>query len=289
MSNSKNIVWLASYPKSGNTWFRVFLSNLLQDTDSPVSINNLKDIPIASSRDIFDDVSGISSSDLTHDEIDRIRPSVYQKLSDDANEIFYFKIHDVYHFLPDNTPLIPPGATKGIIYFVRNPLDIVVSFAFHANKSFNEIISYMNSEDYAFCDKNSLLPGQLRQKLASWTTHIENWTSVPMCPVHIIRYEDMHGKSKETFTKAVEFLGLDKTGNQIEKALKFSSFETLKNQEASEGFKERPVNSDAFFRRGKTGSWKEHLSNEQVNKVIHHHKQMMIRFGYLTEDITLLG
>ena len=69
MDDLKKIVWLASYPKSGNTWFRVFLSNLLSKANQPVDINNLFAAPIASNRQLFDEATGLSSSDLTADEM----------------------------------------------------------------------------------------------------------------------------------------------------------------------------------------------------------------------------
>lgn len=77
----KNIVWLASYPKSGNTWVRVFLTNLLRDSDCPADINQLEMTPIASNRSVFDDVVGMKAADLSYDEVDRLRPEVYRFLS----------------------------------------------------------------------------------------------------------------------------------------------------------------------------------------------------------------
>ncbi|HJX72016.1 MAG TPA: hypothetical protein VJ346_08695, partial [Bacteroidales bacterium] len=74
MNEQKKIVWLASYPKSGNTWFRIFLTNLLNHTNEPVDINNLYPSTIASSRSLFDEATGLESSDLTLDEIELLRP-----------------------------------------------------------------------------------------------------------------------------------------------------------------------------------------------------------------------
>ncbi|NOZ51459.1 MAG: sulfotransferase domain-containing protein, partial [Chloroflexi bacterium] len=80
------IIWLASYPKSGNTWMRVFLTNYLRDSDEPAEINNLDGGPIASARDIFDRVIGVESSDLTAEEIDRFRPAVYEQVAAESDE-----------------------------------------------------------------------------------------------------------------------------------------------------------------------------------------------------------
>ncbi len=88
----RNIIWLASYPKSGNTWFRVFLTNLLWGGGEPVEINKLMRTPVAGARDLFDETVGINASDLSHDEVDRFRPDLYRYLSDQAKQRRFFKM-----------------------------------------------------------------------------------------------------------------------------------------------------------------------------------------------------
>ena len=96
------IIWLASYPKSGNTWFRGFLTNLLRDADTPASINELERTPIASARGVFDNNMGFEASDMTADEIDRLRPELYIHLAENAKEPLFMKIHDAYTDVVDN-------------------------------------------------------------------------------------------------------------------------------------------------------------------------------------------
>ncbi|KAB2870631.1 MAG: sulfotransferase domain-containing protein, partial [Bacteroidales bacterium] len=96
MDDLRKIVWLASYPKSGNTWFRVFLSNLLSESDQPADINNLYATPIASSRELFDEATGLSSAELTLDEIDILRPGVYSYAARNSKEILFQKVHDAW-------------------------------------------------------------------------------------------------------------------------------------------------------------------------------------------------
>ena len=126
------IFWLASYPKSGNTWFRIFLTNLLREACAPADINDLKESPYASARAMFDEFTGIEASDLCADEIDRLRPELYRYLADHAEGPFFMKIHDAYTLVADNQPLIPTAASTGALYFIRNPLDVAVSFAHHS-------------------------------------------------------------------------------------------------------------------------------------------------------------
>ena len=96
----RGIIWLASYPKSGNTWLRIFLRNLLSGEDGPAALDEIG-FTIASSRALFDDLSGIDSSDMTHDEIDRLRPRVYEQIVDRAEELpVFMRTHDAYTYLP---------------------------------------------------------------------------------------------------------------------------------------------------------------------------------------------
>ena len=126
-----NIIWLASYPKSGNTWFRIFLTNLRGDNDQPADINDLDCTPIASARESFDDEVGIEASDLTPDEIDRLRPAVYETLAAHADEPLFMKVHDAYTLVDGASPLFPKTATRelfisfAIPWMWRSPSHII--------------------------------------------------------------------------------------------------------------------------------------------------------------------
>lgn len=273
---------LASYPKSGNTWFRMFIANLLEDKDQPVSINESKTDIIASSRETFDEITGFEASDLTADEIDNIRPDVYRYIANNAEETVFMKIHDAYTFLADGSPLIPSEGIKAI-YILRNPLDVAVSYSFHCDCDFDEAISDMARKDCCFCGKTDKLAPQLRQKLLTWSEHVESWVDNAEVPVHVIRYEDMKSNPFETFKNAANFAGLFYDDEKIKKAIGFSDFNTLNKEEKKEGFKERIAKDSLFFREGKTGGWRKHLSEEQAKLIVKEHEKIMKRFGYLDD------
>jgi len=275
------IIWLASYPKSGNTWFRVFLTNLRGEEEGPVQINRLDSTPIASARSIFDDEAGIEASDLTFDEIDRFRPEIYEHLAEQAEETPFMKVHDAYTSNDNNIPLFPEEATAGAIYIIRNPLDVAISFAHHSGWDYDKAILRMADAKSAFCGKPKRLHNQLRQKLLSWSSHVKSWTEQSFFPVCVLRYEDMKLNSVETFEKAVQFSGLEYGREEILKALELSSFEELRRQEKEDDFKEKSPSSDMFFRKGKIGSWREELTEKQAEQVMHDHREVMRRFGYL--------
>jgi aryl sulfotransferase len=268
---SGGIIWLASYPKSGNTWFRTFISNLLNEMDEEIGINQLKTDGIFSSRLIFDSITGVEASNLTAEEIDRLRPKIYNHLARYAVNPLFIKVHDAYTYLEDGTPLMGTENAKAV-YILRNPLDVAVSFANHASKDLDQIIKNMAENSFAFCGNRNKLANQLRQQLLTWSAHVESWAQATEIPVHLIRYEDMKLEPIPTFTKAVRFIGLDFGEEQIKKAIELSDFEKLKAKEEVEGFKERPYKTAAFFRKGEVGDWRNHLTEAQRDKLIADHE-----------------
>ncbi len=278
------IVWLASYPKSGNTWMRIFLTNYRRNAESPVNVNNIDSTPIASARHVFDDATGINSGDLTSDEIDFYRPQVYIHLANHSDETLFIKIHDAYVYLPDCRPLIPREPTQGAIYIIRNPLDVAVSYSNHNGKPVAWVIQRLNDDDQSLAKIELGEDEQLRQRLLTWSNHVKSWVEEPDFPLLLIRYEDMIEKPVETFTRVVRFIGEEEDAARIQRAIEFSRFEVVQKQEQEHGFEEKPTKSAAFFRKGKNGSWREALSEAQAKQLIDAHREVMRRFGYLTEN-----
>lgn len=284
----KNIIWLASYPKSGNTWFRVFLTNLMASSGIPAQINHLVETSISSSRKIFDDYAGLSSSDLTYEEIDRLRPEVYRMQSMESNELLFKKVHDKFYKVNDKQLLFPPEISKGVVYIIRNPLDVLVSFAYHRSTQVNNMIPILNDPNFSICDNKYKLHGQLRQFIGSWSDHVKSWSEQTMIPVHIIRYEDMVNSAFTCFSQVVTFIGLEKTECQIKDAIQKSDFVVLSKQEKENGFREKMINSKSFFRKGTIGDWQNHLDKENIKNVITNHKDVMLKYGYLDSNNELL-
>jgi Sulfotransferase domain len=282
------IIWLASYPKSGNTWFRVFLTNLTQDSDTPADINDLERTPIASARPLFDDAAGVEASDLTHDEIDRLRPLLYEQLAENSEETLFMKVHDAFTVTSDGTPMFARAATRGAIYFIRNPLDVAVSYAHHSAAPIDRTIKSMGRANHALVSNPNRLHNQLRQRLLTWSGHVLSWVDEPGLPVHVMRYEDMKRNTFDVFRGAVRFAGLPDDRARIEKALSFSEFSVLQAQEQELGFREKMPRSKSFFRKGETGSWREALTERQVQQIIADHGPVMRRFGYLGPDGTIV-
>jgi hypothetical protein len=277
------IIWLASYLRSGNTWLRVFLRNYLLGTDKPVNINKLGGF-IACDRTIFDDIVGVEAANLTFDEIEHYRPKVYENLATRNDEPILIKIHDAVTLTDEGYPIVSEQATLKAVYLIRNPLDVAVSLAHFFNTTTGKSIDYMANSDAALNENRNKTSNWLRQRLLSWSEHVKSWIDQTYFPVHVVRYEDMVNKPVETFSSVTEFLGMGEDEARIRKALEFSSFDILNKQEQSEGFREKPPQIESFFRQGKAGSWHNELTDQQCDRIVADHTEVMRRFGYLTEN-----
>ena len=282
-------VWLASYPKSGNTWFRMLVANLAA-TDKPVDINDLPEHGgIASARYPFDHLTLIDSGLLTHEEVDALRPRIYEELrrgtEDDEDEqaepVRLVKAHDAYTYTAHGEPqLAGKRGADGAILIVRDPRDVAPSLANHNASTIDEAIASLNDPAATFCGSVDRQPNQLRQQLLGWSGHARSWLEQTDVPLHLIRYEDMFADTESVFRRALAFAGREASDEQIARALRFAHFEELKKQEAEKGFREAPRTSAGFFRRGQTGAWRDELTTEQIERIERAHAPMMRRLGY---------
>ena len=263
---------------------RILLTNYLRNADEPADINSLDGGPIASARRVFDDSVGIEASDLTQEEIERYRPFVYEQISAQATEALFLKVHDAFTYTPYGYPLISKAATAGVIYMLRNPMDVAVSFAHHSASSVERMVNKMGEADFAFVDNPLRLYNQLRQRLLTWSGHVTSWVDEPGMRVHVVRYEDLKAEPLVVFREVIRFCGLEEDQPRLEKAIEFSRFENAQKQEADHGFGEKMPGAKAFFRKGQVGSWREELTPDLVQKLIADHAEVMRRFGYLDEN-----
>lgn len=286
------IVWLASYPKSGNTWTRALLANYIRDRDEPVHINNLGGGPIASARQAFDDNVGVEAADLLPEEVERYRPGVYEQIAAELAERdnpSFLKVHDAYTYNTEGMPLMSKAATQATLYIVRNPLDVAVSFAHHSGVKVAKSVKWMNQDDFSFVGRDDRVFNQLKQRLLTWSGHVTSWIDEAGLNTLIVRFEDLKADTAGTFGRMVRHAGLEYDEARVEKAVDFASIARLQEQEAEHGFGEKPFGMKSFFRRGKVGGWREELGEELAAQVIADHGDVMRRLGYLDEtgDVVL--
>ena len=282
-----SIFWLASYPKSGNTWLRAFLTNYLRSTNEggsavPASINDLFGGPSPVLRDFFDEFTGLDSSNLTPGELCAYRTLFHELLAQEMPSPAYLKVHDAYA-LAGGRSIFPRTATAGVVYVVRNPLDVAVSYAHYRQQPLDDTIDWMNDPTAAEGDGSRGIRLFLPQPLGTWSDHVSSWLNQRHLTVHVMRYEDMIAAPEAAFGAFVRFAGLDFDHARLARAIDHSAFERLRFQEARSGFREKSRTAPCFFRAGMAGSWRACLQPGQVRKLVAGHGPMMERLGYLAE------
>jgi len=274
-----NLMWIASYPKSGNTWMRLFIENYLQNASRPVDINTIFARSTAEAEaHRFQRYAGQGREvkDLTVEEVCAIRPLVHQDMARAANGTIFVKSHNYLGEFA-GYPLHNSGVTSGAIYIVRNPLDVVISLARYFNLSVDEAIESMAQEMTSTSNEVLHVP----QIITSWSLNVKSWTQVPEDSVLVLRYEDMLDNPLKVFRKVESFLGQRRDPKRLRKAVRFSSFDQLKSQEKQHGFIEKYENAQSFFRRGRKDQWKDELTEQQAARIIDDHGTQMARFKYL--------
>lgn len=284
-SASKNIVWLASYPKSGNTWTRILFANLVgqgTDNDTDDMRVNLAG-SISSHRPRFDYLTGLPSSDLTDDEIDLLRPALYREVNGQAQKMLHVKVHDAYHLNNAGDPIFPADISVGAIYIIRNPMDVAISYAYHqGHEDFTKVVRQMGAKNNALAGGHK---SQLRQKTMGWSGHYRSWTQQTEIPTLVIRYEDMLADTISCLKKMALFLGLPEAADdaRIKQAVAQSKFEKLREQEDEKQFIEKPEKAERFFRSGRAGEGAEKLSEQLQRKIVEDHHGVMAETGYLSQ------
>lgn len=271
------IIWLASYPKSGNTWLRAFLHNLMRNATTPIEPNRLNELTLGDGmvRFFAAHTKGRATTEMTPAEIAALRSAVQHDLARSSRDSVLVKTHN-WLGLDSGHPCIDMSVTSGAIYVVRNPLDVAPSLADHFGLDLDQAIAQMADPEARTANLKHRVP----DVMSSWSNHVRSWTGQANKRLHVMRYEDMLARPLPSFTRLTRFLGLPASPERIERAVRFSSFETLKDMETRQGFVERSSHSKAFFRAGQAGQWRRILSPEQVRRICADHREQMRGFGY---------
>jgi hypothetical protein len=271
------VIWLASYPKSGNTWLRAFLHNLFRKPGEAYDINRLADFCTSESAlGWYSEVAGGPVQGMSLAEIARLRPKVHRRLTQIFPDNVFAKTHNAL-VESQGVPTVTMEYSAGAIYVIRNPLDVAISFADHYGRSLDEAIEMMGRPGLA----TGMTDKHVQEVLGSWSENVESWTGRPSPALHVMRYEDMLDRPLQSFGAVTRFLGLDPGEERLRRAVEQSSFEKLRQQEDAKGFIERSEASQRFFRAGRAGQWRTALSPAQVEAIATAHEASMRRFGYL--------
>lgn len=272
-----NIVWLASYPKSGNTWLRAFLANLIANRSAPVPLNELsRYAEDEANPDFFSELGGRPSSGLDIEEIAVLRPQVHMAIAGRAAGTCFVKTHNMAGSF-NGYPLHNMQVTAGAIYVVRNPLDVAVSMTHHFGIGLDEAIERLGNENVATANDAQFVS----QILGSWSQHVRSWADIKHDRVLVVRYEDMIDKPVKVFLKIARLVTAGVDSTRIDRAIRHAEFRNLAGMERQGGFIEASDKGVRFFRKGRANEWRAALTREQVRRVVEVHREQMQRFGYV--------
>lgn len=272
----KSLVWLASYPKSGNTWTRVFLANYIFNRREPMPINEVHRVGMGDSiPQTYARVAGGPFDPADHRRALELRPRVLSAIVANNADVNFVKTHNA-RTRAFGTELIPTALTRAAVYIVRHPLDVACSYARHYAMTPEQALEAMGREDNTIVGNQASVP----QYLGSWAGHVRGWTRHRDFPVVVLRYEDLLADPETGFARVLKLIGMPVDEERLERAVRFSSFEELSRQEAADGFVEKSPAAERFFHSGGSGRWREALPPEAVAAFARTNARAMEARGY---------
>jgi hypothetical protein len=272
-----NIVWLASYPKSGNTWLRAFLANLVANRAAPLTLAELPNYALLEAEPaLYGQVAGRASTTLGFDDICALRPQVHAMIAAASRGTVFVKTHSIAAAYA-GVPQITPQVTAGAIAVVRNPLDVVVSMAHHFGISIDDAITYLGDPRAATANSELFVA----EFLGSWSQHVRSWADQAGPRVLVLRYEELLETPEAGFGAVARLVGLGADSERVTRAIAHARFDALAALEKRDGFVEAAATDRRFFRSGRADEWREVLTRAQVQRVIVDHREQMQRFDYV--------
>ena len=276
------IIWLASYPKSGNTLLRSILASYLFSNDGNLKLDYIYKIRQFPSIDDFQKLN----IDLSNEKEVFQNFIEAQKIINKDKKIKFIKTHSSLARI-NNCNFTDFNNSLGAIYVVRDPRNVVTSFAHHYNLSIGQAVSVMIDP------KRWLVKTDLVYKtfMSSWSINYNSWKQMKN-KVLFVKYEDLLNRKKTTLIKIFKFL--DELGfknlkldmDKLNKVIESSDFSTMQKLEKNEDFKEGVIDQETgkrktFFRLGPKNDWKQILDNKYKEKIEIVFKKEMTELGYL--------
>ena len=263
------LTWIASYPKSGNTWVRSIIHAGLTGS---LDINRLS----ITSRGFASKVAELHRGKIAlqfPEEASSFWATCQRRLSFDLNgKKAFLKTHNAaVKCGGEKFPLT--DTSNGVIYIVRDPRDVIISYSNHYRIEPREAFDRIHSQHNHIWATDSL---ERFEFLSRWDTHVLSWNSLSV-PKLFLRYEDMLETPERSIKKIFEFLDLEPVIS-TEKIVDLTNFANLSKQEAVNGFNEA-VNGATFFNQGKSQQWKD-LDLALLNEVTEAFGEAMGVFGY---------
>jgi len=273
------IMWIASYPKSGNTWVRALLSNFLLENDSKKNIfEKMMIIPSFPKKNFFKNIVDENILRKNYMELFKYFIKAQEKINADK-KLHILKTHNFYGSVNGNK-FTDKDNTIGSIYIVRDPRSVAVSYAHHSNISYEKSVELMLNKTRL--GLNDLYYPEARM---SWNIHLNSWITNSQSNL-IVRYEDLLEKTPSVLKDILNFINLflkkkiEYNKKTILECINECSFKNLSSLEKNIGFAEKEKNN-FFFRSAKLDEWKSSLGKDLIKKIEKNFYKEMKKLKYL--------
>ena len=279
------IIWISSYPKSGNTWVRALLSSYFYSKDGNFHFDLLEQIKeFPKHSDYLNEISvNRNLADIAKEWI----PAQRKLNLKHNNSPFFLKTHSAICNV-EGSDFTDKENTLGAIYVVRDPRNVILSLSNHFDYSIEKSLEMI-------CNKKQIITNPTKKNryfgftvVSDWQNHYRTWKNFKLVEVKIVKYEDLILSPKNTFISILNFINkfmqVDIDEDRIKNVLMSTEFSKLQQSENKYGFKESSSMSGfnkKFFNLGPKNDWKNLLEKEIKEKIENHFKEEMKELGYL--------
>ena len=277
-------VWLASYPKSGNTLVRSMLTSYFFSDDGKFNFNLLNNILQFPYVGLFKKI-GVDIKNEKEVIKNYIKAQQY---INKKGSIQFLKTHS-YLFNIDNNAFTNLNLTLGVVYIVRDPRNVLLSVANH-----NQLTQ---DQSFEIMVKSHILGSKKSDNLitynGTWNSNYNSWKSFKNINKYLlIKYEDLIGDKENTFKKILNFIHKLNGSNFVLNEKKFKNiiettdFQKMQKLEEQKGFAESMINKKTgkkvkFFNLGSENKWEKFLNKNLQKKIEESFKDEMIELKYL--------
>ena len=280
------IIWIASYPKSGNTWLRSFISSYYFSKKGKFNFSLLMNILQ------FPSVKFTKKN--LNSELEASNNWIYNQNQFFSGEnIHFIKTHNSLNQYKGNS-FTTKNLSLGAIYIVRDPRNLITSMTHHYSLSYEQAYKKLIDENASLLEKSREGDYSNFSFLGSWSSHFKSWKNCKDFKTLFVKYEDLENNKYDAFKKIVQFINSLKQDKSSLNEKKFlnsinsTNFSNLRNKEEIEGFEES-VNSKSgerkrFFNLGFNNRWQKILPKNILNKINNNLQSDLNDLGYIVNE-----